>query len=241
LPPGNAAHSIRAVIPSFSVAFVQAERAGHMTDPKQQRLEAASNPRRATLDDVEPLSRLFASAFMDDPVFDYMVRAGAKHRAALEDFFSGMFAARDIPHDEVWMSADGSACVSWLPPGARRAATGLRIIKWLPWSYRVFGFERFGRAMAMQESMENHHPAEPHFYLAFIAVSPEFQGAGLGSRILKATLERIDAAGMPAYVENSRERNTPFYQRAGFVARRNVTPEGAPPMLGMWREPRVVG
>lgn len=208
-----------------------------MVDSKQERLQSASNPRRATLDDAPLLSRLFASAFMDDPVFDYMVRSGERRRAALETFFSGMFSARDIPHNEVWMSNDGNACISWLPFGARRAASGLRILKWIPWSFRVFGFERFGRALAMQEAMEKCHPTEPHFYLAFLAVAPEFQGAGLGSRILKATLEKVDAVGMPAYVENSRERNTPFYQRAGFVVQRNVSPEGAPPMLAMWREP----
>jgi ribosomal protein S18 acetylase RimI-like enzyme len=210
-----------------------------MTDLKQERLKSASNPRRATLDDVIPLSRLFTSTFMDDPVFDYMVRPGEKRRAALQTFFIGMFTARDIPQNEVWMSNDGNACVSWLPSDARRGASGIRILKWLPWSYRVFGFERFGRALAMQEAMERNHPKEPHFYLAFIAVSPEFQGAGLGSRILKATLEKIGALGTSAYVENSRERNTPFYQRAGFVAQSNISPEGAPPLLAMWRKPHI--
>jgi ribosomal protein S18 acetylase RimI-like enzyme len=210
-----------------------------MTDLKQERLQSASNPRRATLDDVIPLSRLFTSAFMDDPVFDYMVRPGEKRRAALETFFIGMFTARDIPQNEVWMSNDGNACVSWLPSGARRGASGIRILKWLPWSYRVFGFERFGRAMAIQEAMERNHPKEPHFYLAFIAVSPEFQGAGLGSRILTATLQKIDAVGISAYVENSRERNTLFYQRAGFLAQGNISPDGAPPLLAMWRKPHI--
>jgi hypothetical protein len=59
-----------------------------------------------------------------DPVFDYMVRAGEKRRAALQTFFEAMFAARDIPHNEVWMSDDCNACVSWLPSGARRGAAG---------------------------------------------------------------------------------------------------------------------
>jgi ribosomal protein S18 acetylase RimI-like enzyme len=80
--------------------------------------------------------------------------------------------------------------------------------------------------------MEKNHPKEPHSYLAFIAVSPEFQGAGLGSLILNATLQKIDAAGTSAYVENSRERNTLFYQRAGFIAQSNISPEGAPPLFG---------
>jgi hypothetical protein len=47
---------------------------------KMALLEAASNPRRATLDDAVTLSKLFASAFMDDPLFDYMVRPGGRIR-----------------------------------------------------------------------------------------------------------------------------------------------------------------
>jgi len=43
-------------------------------EDKMALLEAASNPKRATLDDTFSLSKLFASAFMDDPLFDYMIR-----------------------------------------------------------------------------------------------------------------------------------------------------------------------
>jgi GNAT superfamily N-acetyltransferase len=95
--------------------------------------------------------------------------------------------------------------------------------------------------MAIQEAMERNHPKEPHSYLTFIVVSPEFLGAGLGSRILKATLEKVDAVGLSAYVENSREKNTLFYQRAqraGFDAQSNISPEGAPPLLA-WRKPHI--
>ena len=49
------------------------------------------------------------------------------------------------------------------------------------------------------------------------------------------TLERVDAAGAPAYLENSNPRNTPLYQRHGFVARKNIAPHGCPPMVAMWR------
>jgi hypothetical protein len=95
-----------------------------MTDLKQERLQSASNPRRAKLDDVISLSRLFTSAFMDDPVFDYMVRPGEKRRAALQSFFNGMFTARDIPQNEVWMSNDGNSPVECYGMSRRRTRTG---------------------------------------------------------------------------------------------------------------------
>jgi ribosomal protein S18 acetylase RimI-like enzyme len=201
-------------------------------------LEAASHPRRATLEDAAGLSKLFASAFVDDPLFDYMIRPGARRKAALEMFFHEILSARDIPQGEVWMSSDGHACVCWLAPDARRRPGGLVAkLSWLPFFFRVFGPARFTRGMAISEAMDKNHPREPpHYYLAFIAVSPEYFGVGLGSRLLKATLKPIDDAGLGAYVESSNPINATFYERAGFVVRKNIAPAGVPPLIAMWRD-----
>jgi hypothetical protein len=56
--------------------------------------------------------------------------------------------------------------------------------------------------------------------------------------MLEATLKRADAAGMPAYLENSNPKNTKLYERAGFVTQKSIAPPGAPPLLAMWREAR---
>lgn len=65
------------------------------------------------------------------------------------------------------------------------------------------------------------------------SVSPSEFGKVLGTAILDATLKRIDEAGIPAYLENSNPRNTQPYERATFVARKNISPEGAPPLIAM--------
>jgi ribosomal protein S18 acetylase RimI-like enzyme len=98
-----------------------------------------------------------------------------------------------------------------------------------------------GRGSAMGAAMEKNHPHERHFYLAFIAVAPRLQGLGLGSALLEANLKAIDAAGTPAYLENSNPRNTRLYERHGFTARRNIAPAGAPPMIAMWRPAPLAG
>ncbi len=209
-------------------------------EDKMALLEAASNPRRATLDDAVSLSKLFASGFMDDPLFDYMIRPGAGRTAALEMFFYEILSARDIPQGEVWMSSDGHACVCWLRPDARRSPGGIiQKLKWLPFFVRVYSLARFTRAMAVMEAMDKHHPSEPHFYLTFVSVSPQYRGVGLGSRILKATLKQVDAAGMGAYVESSNPKNATFYERGGFVAPKNIAPDGAPPLIAMWRDAKL--
>src|SRR5205085_1165279 len=96
-----------------------------------------------------------------------------------------------------------------------------------------------GRVMSILDAMKKNHPSGNHFYLSFIAVSPKCLGMGLGSRILKATFKQIDAAGLGAYAESSNPKNATFYERAGFVARKNIAPSGAPPLIAMWRHTPV--
>src|ERR1700722_12899849 len=115
--------------------------------------------------DAVNLSKLFASAFVDDPLFDYMIRPGVRRAAALETFFHEILRARDIPQGEVWMSSDGHACVCWLSPDARRSPDGIvQKLSWLPFFVRVYSPARFTRGMAIMEAMEKNHPRDHHFY-----------------------------------------------------------------------------
>jgi ribosomal protein S18 acetylase RimI-like enzyme len=211
-----------------------------MSQDRHMLLAAASSPRRATIDDAGTLSRLFAAAFTTDPVMDWIARPGAKRARALEQFFFWLMRVRAIPFGEVWMSPDASCATAWLPPGADASPGGfVEQMKLMPLFVRLCGFPRLMRGSAMADAMEKHHPHEKHFYLAFVAVAPRLQGMGLGGAILEATVTRADAAGMPAYLENSNPKNTKLYERAGFVARKNIAPKDAPPLLAMWREKRA--
>ena len=52
-------------------------------------------------------------------------------------------------------------------------------------------------------------------------------------------MPRCDAEGLPAYLESSKERNVPYYERFGFrVTRELAMPgRGCPPVWLMWRDP----
>ncbi|HEY4944172.1 MAG TPA: GNAT family N-acetyltransferase [Rhizomicrobium sp.] len=210
-----------------------------MNEDRHALLAAAANPRRATENDAAVLSRLFAAAFTADPIFDWIARPGPRRATALEQFFFWLLKVRAIPFGEVWMSADAGVCAAWLPPGSDASPGGfVDQLRLMPMFLRLCGFPRLRRGSAMGDAMEKNHPHEEHFYLAFIAVAPRLQGLGLGGAMLEATLKRADEAHMPAYLENSNPKNTRLYERAGFVARKNIAPAGAPPLIAMWREAR---
>ncbi|HWA91494.1 MAG TPA: GNAT family N-acetyltransferase [Rhizomicrobium sp.] len=201
-------------------------------------LAAAAKPRRASENDTAQLARLLAAAFAADPVFDWIARPGRRRAEVMEEFFFWLLRTRAIPYGEVWAS-EGVAAV-WIPPEAPASPGGFfDQLRLLPLFLRLCGLPRFRRGAAMGEAMEKNHPHDAHFYLAFIAVAPRLQGLGLGSAMLEANLTRIDERGVPAYLENSNPKNTKLYERAGFVARRNIAPRGAPPMVAMWRPAKL--
>jgi ribosomal protein S18 acetylase RimI-like enzyme len=200
----------------------------------------AANPRRARDTDTTALARLFAAAFGSDPVMDWIARPGPKRAGGLERFFFWVLKTRAIPFGEVWMAGDGGCAAAWLPPDVPASPGGfVEQLQLLPMFLRLCGFPRLSRGSAMGDAMERNHPKDRHFYLSFIAVAPRLQGMGLGSAILEATLARADAAGLPAYLENSNPKNTRLYERHGFVVRKSISPTGAPPLLAMWRNART--
>src|SRR5271166_2088182 len=85
------------------------------------------------------------------------------------------------------------------------------------------------RAARLLAAIEWRHPREPHYYFANIGVVPEMQGRGIGSALMRPTLERCDARGLAAYLEASSERNAALYERLGFRLIRELRIGGSPP------------
>ncbi len=157
-----------------------------------------------------------------------LVRAGRVFQLGFED-------AHDPP-GETWMRPDGLAAAAWIPPGVKDSASFfIDQLRLTPLILNLTSVSRLSRAAALAGAMDD-HPAEPHYYLAFIAVAPNKRGHGMGSALLEETLARVDRAGAPAYLENSNPRNLPLYQRLGFRTIKEVRArDGAPPLFAMWR------
>jgi GNAT superfamily N-acetyltransferase len=85
--------------------------------------------------------------------------------------------------------------------------------------------------------MEWRHVREPHYYVRDVGVHPDMQGNGLGSALLRPTLERCDREGLPAYLEASSERNAALYARLGFQLTDELRIAGSPPLRLMLRSP----
>jgi predicted N-acetyltransferase YhbS len=69
-----------------------------------------------------------------------------------------------------------------------------------------------------------HEPPEPLLYLSHIGVTPERQGEGLGTALMRYGLGVGDQAGVPTWLETSLADNVAYYERFGF---RTVVDEDA--------------
>lgn len=176
---------------------------------------------------------VLAAAFHDDPLLNWMFGEGVD----LIPFFE-LTLPLFVPHGLTYIDPLGRGAAVWLAPGQR-----------LRWRYRLSDALRVARLSGLRGvckmvtagvKTEQFHPAEPHYYLFAIGARPEHQGQGVGTALISHMLRICDEKVMPAYLENSKEENLPFYRGHGFRVTRKVRFTGsAPPIWLMWRKPRL--
>jgi GNAT superfamily N-acetyltransferase len=89
------------------------------------------------------------------------------------------------------------------------------------------GARAVDRWSRVTEELRLIHPDFPHWYLAVLGVHPDYQGRGLGSRLLDALVARAAEDGaQPIYLESDREASVRFYRTRGFGIQRELRIEG---------------
>ena len=194
-------------------------------------------PRLATADDVPRLAGVLADAFINDPVYTWMLPGNQRLRPRLRTMFAAEMEQYVLPNGgSVWTTSTYDGAAAELPPGAWEmpmSMTGKEALKWL----RAFG-TRLALAARVARAMEERHLREPHFYVRIVGVRTALQGQGLGTALMQPTLHRADSAGLPTYIEASSTHSAALYERLGFVHMDVLElPEGGPPVWPMRRPP----
>jgi GNAT superfamily N-acetyltransferase len=193
---------------------------------------------RADAADLDILSLVIAEALHDLAPSRWLIADPAARYEILPGYFR-LLVEHAMTSGVVHTTPDRTAAALWIhagedgstqPPdyGERLAAATS------PWTSRFLAFDA---------ALDRHHPASvPHHHLAILAVSPERQGRGTGTALLRAYHQMLDHhARVPAYLEAADLRTRQIYLRHGYVLRSNAPfylPDGGPPMWPMWRECR---
>jgi GNAT superfamily N-acetyltransferase len=195
--------------------------------------------RRAVDADVDAMAAQLCRTFYDDPVMGFVFRNDRRRNEGMRRYFTSQMRGDYLPFGGCYTTDDYQGAAIWGPAG-KPLLTGLsgilNLVQVLP--YVASHLKSTLQLINMMESM---HPHEPHWYLATLGTEPEVQGKGIGSALMRVVLDHCDAEGLPAYLESSKERNVPFYNRHGFEVVKEVPiPGGGPKIWTMWREPRPV-
>ena len=183
--------------------------------------------RKLTGVDVPATAGVLAKAFADNFAYAWMHPRAATRASDLRAFFERNLRWH-LPLDLTWVATRGPQIVGTStlePPGGVQSGAREAIAHWLVPTVRDQGLRTFLRTAAAGREFAERYRAlikgTRYYHLHAVAVAPEFQGHGVGSRLVAATLqecERLLASdSAPVVLSTQRERNLPFYQRAGFV------------------------
>jgi ribosomal protein S18 acetylase RimI-like enzyme len=194
--------------------------------------------RKATTSDLPVISESLAKAFHDDPV---MLHVLPKEVRSQHERLRGLMrveAKGSVKLGSVWTTEDRQATAIWKPPNKWKLG-GIELLKQAPTTLSVLR-GRVGVGLAVLNAIERRHPeSPPHWHLAVLGTEPAGQGRGKGSSVLQPVLDHCDRNGEGAYLESSKERNVPFYERHGFrVTEELDLPKGGPRVWLMWRDPQ---
>ncbi|TMR98768.1 GNAT family N-acetyltransferase [Nonomuraea basaltis] len=181
--------------------------------------------RHATAEDAGAVAELIATAFAQLKVVSYLVPdRRERHRILTANF--QIYVDHALEHGEIHLIDGGSAAAVWF--AAPMPA---------PRDYDIRLAECTGewadRFRVLDALFEEHHPAEPHHHLAFLAVHPDHQNQGLGSALLRHHHARLD--GAPAYLEASSTGSRDLYARHGYQAREPFALPDGTLFWPMWR------
>lgn len=194
-----------------------------------------SDVRRIDAGDLERYADVLAAAFEHDPLLEWVHPDAAGRRERLRREFEMWVRRVYRPLGECWTTDRFAGAATWAPPGWKMGP--LAQLRLMPGTVRLAGRDS-GRMVRMLNAFDRVHPKEPHWYLPFIGVAPEWQGRGFGSALLRPVLERCDAERVPAYLESTSPRNRALYERHGFEVTGQIDiGRGAPPVYAMWRDP----
>lgn len=173
------------------------------------------DPRPATVADAPLIGDVITRAFATDPLWGPALARpdGATHH--LRPYWD-LYVAGALRFPATRIAGEGDAVTVWIPPdedelSAEQLDDVLALLhRELPGSLDdlVELFDRFGAV---------HPHDEPHYFLTLFATRPESRGRGLGMALLRDDLERIDAVGIPSYLESSNPGNDKRYASLGYV------------------------
>lgn len=211
--------------------------------------------RPATHSDLDEMTRILTSAFLDDPVWgpSFPDRATRPQVASAYWRFMVGEALRFTETRVLVGDAESTgrraggeeegalrAVSVWYPPGEDEISVEAHaaceaLVGELLDQEAASALEQAGAQFAEAR------PKIPHAYLTLLGVAPEARGQGFGMELLRAALAQYDDAGIPTYLESSNPVNDARYEGLGYRRHAVVELASGARVQTYWRDPQDAG
>lgn len=194
--------------------------------------------------DADRAAAVLARAFVDDPLWRYLIPDARRRSALVWQSFRSLAplliggqqtygAGEPLAGVAIWGAPDQPSigASAWLDPS----------LITLVFSPLASAIARAAPIVARLEQMRRQYAAEPHYYLGAVGVEPAARGRGLASRLIRPVLAQADARALSVYAEAMTPASVGIYQRYGFVVREQYRVPGADLSLWALYRPRLAG
>jgi GNAT superfamily N-acetyltransferase len=196
------------------------------------------------------VAALLADAFDVDAAYRYLFPAPATRIAGLTDFFTRNLGTHLAHACTYALTGPQGVCatVTLRPPAGIHISTLTMIRRGLLPFALTHGAHAVKRLFWLKHTYDELEAeaaqAAPHWYVHMMAVRPDVQGRGLGSRLLERIFSQTADRGarLSTVLTTHMPRNLVFYRRAGFELTGERTlqpPNGAPYTVWSMARPPV--
>ncbi|NHJ83940.1 MAG: GNAT family N-acetyltransferase [Asgard group archaeon] len=192
--------------------------------------------------DVKKGAEVFAQAFAEDKLSNYMYADEESFHKALLTYFNYRITygllygevyapSANLEGLAVWYRDDQYSMSYW----RNFRAGGMKLLRYL-------GSDTMKRMVNLGNYTVNLRKeciSEPYWYLEPIGIDPAFQGKGYASLLIRAMLERIDSEQLLAVLETQTPKNVEIYKRYGFdIIKETIIPDTTIAHWLMTRKPQ---
>ena len=186
-------------------------------------------------------ARSLGRAFINDPPLKVILPSPIEpvaRAAQLEMMFRGVLAMQRVNGQPLLgVMIEGKVVAAAVIEGAAgisRMRLWMSGLVQLPSMVQGLGWGGMRRGMQLMDELAKNHPREPHIYLNFLGVDPEFQrrhhcGSVLLEYLREIAAERPSLCGV--YLETATEANVAYYQARGYEVIGELRPLG----VRMWQ------
>ncbi|MBD3351913.1 MAG: GNAT family N-acetyltransferase [Candidatus Lokiarchaeota archaeon] len=182
------------------------------------------------------------NAFQDDPLFSQLFPDDEIRKKKNPCLFE--FAVKfGLRYGQVYSPSEDieGFCVWEMPESAQWTISRM----WRVGAFkvaRILGLKFIVQYISGLNIVEKYHKKlapKNHIYLSLIAVSPEQQGKGVASQLLRPMLKRCDQKQLSSYLETTKEENISLYQHFGYqLVKEIVFPNTTAKVWMMLRNPK---